>query len=231
MPNPTIEKAYIRIKEGSTSGATGAEKGEVRFQFNPKEYSIKKSASWERKPAKGAKKTSMPEFKGADPRSMSVECFLDACDSPSGDVTKDLETLFRCCTPEGESVGKNKPSPPFVTFGWGKTKGFTAFVKSVNAKYTLFKPDGTPIRAVATIELEEIPTEASNQNPTSGGLPARRTHTVVAGDTLQSVAYREYGNPGLWRALAHGNDIDDPLRLPVGTHLMVPPHEEVSSFA
>ena len=32
------------------------------------------------------------------------------------------------------------------------------------------------------------------QNPTSGGLAAHRTHTVVAGDSLASIAYAEYGD-------------------------------------
>ena len=227
MANPTVQKAYIKLKQGSVSGgAGGGSLGEVQFQFNPKEYSVKKSAKWERKPAKGAKTATMPEFKGADPSTMSIECFLDGTEPPKRDIVKDLETLFKCCKPGEQSLGNNKPSPPFVTFGWGETMSFNAIVKSVNAKYTMFTPDGKPVRAIATVELEELPAEASRQNPTSGGLAARRSHTVVTGDSLQSVAYREYQNPGLWRALAHANDIDDPMRLRIGTHLMVPPPEE-----
>ena len=37
--------------------------------------------------------------------------------------------------------------------------------------------------------------------------------TVVAGDTLASIAYAEYGDPTMWRPLAAFNGIDDPLRL------------------
>ena len=227
-----VVKAYIRLKPPSSGGggaAGGGDLGEVKFQFNPKEYTVKKGASWESKPAKGAKKASMPEFKGAEPRSTSVEIFLDSTDSASGDITKDIETLFKCCTPLEQSVGKNKPSPPFVEFGWGKTKISTAFVKSVSAKYTLFKPDGTPLRAVCTVDLQEIPEDASGQNPTSGGLAARRSHTVVAGDSLASVAYREYGNPALWRGIAAVNGIDDPMRLPTGARLFIPPADEVTA--
>jgi nucleoid-associated protein YgaU len=46
---------------------------------------------------------------------------------------------------------------------------------------------------------------------------------VVAGDTLASVAYAEYGDPNGWRRLAEANDIDDPLRLRDGVVLHVPP--------
>ena len=226
-PASKLEKAYLTLMQPSTSaGGGGGALGEVTFRFNPKEYSIQKSASWESKPAKGAKKTSMPEFKGAEPRSMTVEAFLDSTDPPYPDIVKDIETLFSCCTPVAESVGKNKPSPPFVRFCWGKTMSFTAFMKQVNVKYTLFKPDGAPIRATATLTLQEIPRDTGKQNPTSGGLVPHRVHTVVAGDTLQSVAYREYGNPALWRALAELNGVDDPQRLLPGDRLLVPPSED-----
>ena len=44
-----------------------------------------------------------------------------------------------------------------------------------------------------------------------------------AGDTLHSVAYAEYGNPGFWRVLAEANGVDDPLRIAPGTALLIPP--------
>jgi nucleoid-associated protein YgaU len=40
--------------------------------------------------------------------------------------------------------------------------------------------------------------------------------TVVAGDSLASIAYREYGDPTMWRPLAAFNGIDDPLRAAAG---------------
>lgn len=220
-----LQKAYLTLIQPSTGGG-GGELGRVDFQFNPKEYAISKSANWESKSAKGAKKTTMPEFKGAEPRSMTVEVFLDGTDPSSGAIGEKIEKLFSCCTPLGESVGKNKPSPPFVQFGWGTTTGFTAFVKQVQVKYTLFKPDGTPLRATASLTLQEIPRDKAKQNPTSGGTATMRAHSVVEGDSLHSIAYREYGDPGLWRALAEANGIDDPLRLRVGTRLMVPAEED-----
>jgi nucleoid-associated protein YgaU len=123
-------------------------------------------------------------------------------------------------------VDKNEPSPPFVIFSWGKNVTFTAHVKKVSAKYTLFTDEGLPARAICTVDLEEIPTPQPRQNPTSGGLAARRAHTMVAGDSLPSVASAEYGDPGLWRAIASANGIDDPLRVPNGTNLLIPTLED-----
>jgi len=83
----------------------------------------------------------------------------------------------------------------------------------------------------ASLTLQEIATPESKQNPTSGGLAAQRTHTVVAGDSLASIAYEEYGEAGLWRALAETNRLDDPMRLPAGTSLLVPSPEDASAYA
>ena len=46
---------------------------------------------------------------------------------------------------------------------------------------------------------------------------------MAGADTLQSVAFSEYGDAALWRGLADLNDIDDPFRLRPGTTLMIPP--------
>jgi nucleoid-associated protein YgaU len=81
---------------------------------------------------------------------------------------------------------------------------------------------------VCQVTLEEIPTPIPKQNPTSGALTSHRTTVVTAGDTLQSIAYREYRNPNLWRAIAEANDIDDPLRLPSGTQLLLPAPPEAA---
>ncbi|MYW16669.1 LysM peptidoglycan-binding domain-containing protein, partial [Streptomyces sp. SID2955] len=60
------------------------------------------------------------------------------------------------------------------------------------------------------------------QNPTSGARTARSTHTVVAGDSLAMLAWREYGDPTAWRTIAEANGIDDPMALVPGTELVVP---------
>ncbi len=231
MPTPPApSKAYIELLEPSTEGKGGGRIGRVSFQFNPKEYQIQKSASWETKPARGAQKTAMPEFKGAEPRSMTIECFLDAGED-NKDIVAEIEKLLRCCGPLKTSVTKNTPSPPFVRFCWGSTLEFKAFVKQVSVKYSLFTPEGKPIRATASVTLQEVPDDKDKQNPTSGALAHYSSRTLVAGDSLQSLAYRELGSPNLWRALAATNGIDDPLRMRPGTRLLIPPPEDATALA
>lgn len=69
--------------------------------------------------------------------------------------------------------------------------------------------------------------EFRRQNPTSGSYEVRRSHRTIAGDSLASVAFAEYGDPAAWRALAAFNGIDDPLRMPTGTLLLLPSPDEL----
>jgi nucleoid-associated protein YgaU len=232
---PQLVHAFLEILTPPPSGSADAPAtptGErIEFQFNPKELTLTKTANWKREAAKGAKKSGVPEFLGAAPAKMSVEMFLDATREMDDSVVKAVEKLFSCCVPTDTTRQQQKASPPWVRFHWGPVTGFPAHITTVTVKYTVFAASGLPVRAVCTVQLEEMGGETSGQNPTSGALAARAMRTVVAGDSLASVAYREYGDPARWRVLAEANDIDDPMRLPAGRALLVPALEELDGPA
>jgi nucleoid-associated protein YgaU len=230
---PRLERARLQLHDprpggGNSRDALGPQRGVIEFHFNPRELSLSKGAKWERKPARGAATAGPAEFTGAEPSKLSVEMFLDEAERHDGSVAAAVEQLLACCTPTEESRGRKKASPPVVVFTWGQIVGFPAFITQVGARYTLFAADGTPLRATCTVSMEELSGELPRQNPTSGALSVRRHHVVVAGDSLASLAYREYGDPQLWRALADRNGIDDPLRLPVGRELVLPAAEDLA---
>jgi nucleoid-associated protein YgaU len=223
----SLQKAKLKVFDPTKDGAQGRDRGEIPFQFNPKEVTIQKSAKWERKPAKKAKSAGPPEFSGAEPCKLTVEMFFDASGNQDTSVVTAVEKLFSCCVPTEESRGKDKPTPPLVMLQWGKIASFPAFVTSVSVKYTLFSSDGVPIRAVCSVAMEEMPNEPWRQNPTSGGQSVRRSHRMIDGDSLASLAYTEYGDPGMWRTIARYNGIDDPMRLPSGSVVVFPAAEEL----
>ena len=219
-----LEKACLRVVDGEVSQT------ELRFMFNPTEYTVSKSAKWTRPTTSSAKSATKPEFGGAQPQSVSMEVFFDDFEA-KGDVATRVQTLLDWTKPTTVSVNKKQPSPPILVFEWGQNPalaGFRGYLKTVTAKYTLFKPDGTPLRASAQIAMEEVPTEPQGQNPTSGAIDSRRTHLLGDGDSLHSIAFREYGDPTLWRSLAAYNGIDDPLRVRPGTRIFIPSAAEAA---
>jgi Contractile injection system tube protein len=214
---------------------TPADNGEgLKFSFNPSEYTIAKSATWNRPTTKGAKKAGRPEFQGANAQTLQMEIFLDGY--PSGEVARSVGTLLSWVRPTAASLNKNKPEPPILTFHWGVNpalEGFQAYLKSVSAKYTMFDTHGTPTRATANITLEEAPEnpKKQGQNPTSRSIHGRSVHVLREGESLTSIAYDEYGDAHIWRGLAAFNGIDDPLRIVPGTRILVPTLSEALKLA
>jgi hypothetical protein len=227
-----LKKALLEVHEPSKDGslaAAGPLMYKLDFQFNPKELQLAKQASWKREQAKGNKKASPPQFTGAQPAKLTLELFFDASAKQDNSVVKNVEKLFSLTVPTESSLTSKKASPPWVIFKWGGLAGFIAYVSQVQAKYTLFTTSGLPIRATCQVTLEELSGDAPKQNPTSGGLVPHRVHQVIAGDSLPAIAYDEYGVPGLWRAIADLNHIDDPMRLRPGRRLLLPPLEELAA--
>jgi phage tail-like protein len=97
-----------------------------------------------------------------------------------------------------------------------------AILKSVSVTYTRFTSTSVPSRAVLSLTLQGADVPVPKQNPTSGGPPGGRVHTVIAGDNLQRIATASYGSPSSWRRIAEANDVDDPLRVRNGHPVYLP---------
>jgi hypothetical protein len=224
MSETQTKRGYMETRDGPRE--------RLDCQFNPKQYSISTSSTWTREPAKGAPKSSPPEFVGANPWSLQMELFFDGWDAPSPrDVSLDVQKLLSWCKPTDESLKKKVPRPPVVVFHWGTTPEFEAYLKSVNATFTMFTPEGMPVRATANITLEQIPPKNPKGNPTSGGIVGRSSHLVSDGDSLHSIAFQQLGDATYWRAVAVVNGIDDPLRLRPGTRLLLPDPDEAAELS
>ncbi len=198
--------------------------GPIECMFNPTEYRLTQTLNVTRYRTK-SKHGGTAEFAGTNAMSLTAQLFFDDFASAKGDVTPKISTLLSWTKATEDSLRPgNSPCPPLVKFVWGNKQldDFSGYLKSVIVNYTVFRTDGTPVQAKVDITLEGQPDPIGAQNPTSHAANSRRTHTMIEGDTLQSVAYQELGKPAYWRAIAELNGIDDPLRLPAGTALLIP---------
>ncbi|MDH6577880.1 LysM peptidoglycan-binding domain-containing protein [Kitasatospora sp. MAP5-34] len=209
----------------------GAALGAVTFQFNPSQLALSKSAGWVAHQARSAEQVGVPEFTGALPRRLNVELFLDGTATHDTAVQKGVETLLSWCAPTARSISAKAPCAPRVKFAWGSfaSVSFFGYLEDVSATYSLFDTDGTPLRATCTVQLTEAGDPTPRQNPTSGTLTVRRVHRLVSGDSLELLAYREYGDATAWRLIAEANGIDDPQRLRPGTEILVPGADEAGA--
>jgi hypothetical protein len=199
---------------------------ELACQFNPETVQRSKTAYWRENPTRGASKQPRPQFIGTGSERLTVRLLFDSFDSLGAlgmTVSVVVEILLGWLTVPQSAQGQATPQPPTVTFLWGSSIHFEGTLQQVSVQYVMFNPEGLPLRAYVTITLVAIPDDPLGTNPTSGGIPGRTSTQLREGDTLASIAYAQYGDPNLWRAIAIANEIDDPARVTIGTRLLVPP--------
>jgi hypothetical protein len=213
---------------------TGSDGTRLDCQFNPTTLRVRKNSMWHAFPTRGARWGPRPQFVGTGPEVLSATLLFDGFDTLGG-TSRPVAAVaaqlldWTCVSPD--SYDAATPQPPMVTFRWGTGVSLTGFLRAVDIQYTMFGADGTPLRATADISLQRVPEEPRPTNPTSGGVSGRRSALFADGDSLPSIAYREYGDPNLWRALAVANGIEDPCRVPTGSRLLVPPRARAAELA
>lgn len=203
----------------------------LQFHYNPTTVSVTKMVRFSSRGQRSARGAPTEDYTGGRPATLSMKLLFDATDDFVRSVPKAIETLMDWAVPTKESHDNSTPDPPVLVLQWGAESYFPCRIKRLRIRYTLFNTAGTPIRATADVSMTEVPDEPKGQNPTSGGITGRRSVVLDAGDTLPAVAYREYGNPNLWRALAEANGVDDPLRLRPGTPLLVPSRSDATRLS
>jgi nucleoid-associated protein YgaU len=208
-----VQKASLRIEDGE----------KLDCLFNPKDFSVTKSNSWESKAAPG-KTAAKPTFGGGQPRELTLQLLFDATLLTPQVSVKDVSAkLFDAMNAsKNEGGAKNKSRPPTLTFTWGAFS-FEGVTKSLTVQYQLFRADGEPIRADVKLALMQWDVDGpKGQNPTTRSSGALGSHVVRDGDSLPSIAYRVYGDATRWRVIASANGIDDPLKLRSGRALSLP---------
>lgn len=113
--------------------------------------------------------------------------------------------------------------PPYVQIQWGVLM-YNCRLTRMTINFKLFKPDGTPLRAEADCTFQGVINEeklTAIKNPLSPDL----THvkTVVEGETLPLLCFREYGDSKYYYQVAKLNGLTDFKQLKPGMKLIFPP--------
>jgi hypothetical protein len=205
----------------------------INFPYNPEKFQITHSAKWgsiTHPSADGPVK----QFQGVSTQAVTVMIMLDqfSVPPPLMPITAIIQQIKMFLLPTELSKTMGYAKAATVVFGWGPNIIMDqAIITKVVVEYQRFLL-GMPVRANVQVTLEAVPLPSplGGTNPTSGGVSTRRMHTVTEGDTLASVAYREYRDPNKWRVLAEANGIDDPMRIKPGTDLIVPSPKDVDAY-
>jgi nucleoid-associated protein YgaU len=194
--------------------------------FNPTEYTVAKNNSWQAKKVVG-KNVPQLDFTGGQSKTLKMKLFFDVAEQDDADVRTSVDKLWNLVMIDEtrKNPKTQKARPPLCLFQWGPNWEFTAAITALSVNYTLFKEDGTPVRATADATFQEAEDSSAKKgtNPTSYSEPGHRRRVVRPRDTLAIIAFEEYGDSGQWRLIAQANQMDDPMALSPGQVLAIPP--------
>jgi hypothetical protein len=209
---------------------------EYDIQYNPTELTFDKQVQLAEIGVPGLD-APIQQFVRGNAEKLTLELFCDTTDQGTGidakSVTNETDKFYQLV-----KIVPKLHAPPVVTFywhhefsgnrvghAWGnhRRRSFTGVAESVRQRFTMFSPEGVPLRATVTLILREWrPAELQlfELNPES---PDRtHQHQLGSGESLSALAARYYNRAADWRPIAAGNAIEDPRRLKPGTTLSIP---------
>lgn len=224
--------AYTDISFG-----TKAEGLEYDVLINPESYALTYGTEVNQQSAQGSSE-SITSFSKRSPQSLSFKFLFDGtgvikrggggllsglavpglpADKP--DVVQDFEKF--------KSVVYNfdgtTHQPRYVQLQWGPLL-YNCQMTRMTLTFKLFNPDGSPLRAEADCTFQGVIDEtklAAIENRQSPDLTHIRT--VIEGDTLPLMCYKEYGDSKYYYQVARYNNLSDFKKLAAGTKIIFPP--------
>jgi hypothetical protein len=209
----------------------------LEVQYNPTEIGSTKGAQIAEIAIPGIDSPVLQFVRGQN-ETVSLELFFDSTEDGTGagatSVTEKTNRFYALVKMSGRDH-----APPRCRLVWGaefpglvnnqgevsaKRSAFDCVVESVSQTFSLFNPEGVPLRATLSVSLREyktLRTQLEQLNLQTAD--HTRVHTVVRGETLPKIAHSYYGDPARWRLIAAANDLHHPRSLEPGSLLQLPP--------
>jgi nucleoid-associated protein YgaU len=226
-----FQRCYFQRLSPDLKAGTGPK---LYAQFNPTDLQFQKQAQIAEIAIPGLD-SPLLQFVRLGNEKIALELFFDTTDTGMDDSAKSV-TLLTDPFYELLKIDSDAHAPPRVIFGWGdafpgggiKDKkqarhDFRCIIESCTQHFTVFAPNGTPLRAKLSVGLREYKTledQVAQLNLQSADVT--KSYVVKSGDTLPKIAYQSYSDPAAWRAIADANGILDPTVLIPGSVLALP---------
>lgn len=206
-----IKMALHGFKDETFATQTGV----FNMQVNPSSLKLNKSTNYSSTNVPG--QTDQLILDRPKASSLSFDFVLDdtgvipdAENLPINNKIKNLEAILY--EVKGESH-----EPNYIKAVWG-TFSFQGRLTSLNYDYSLFKPDGSPLRVKISVTIEGNRKETDLKSP-----DLSRVITVKSGDTLPLLCKEFYDDPSYCYDVAKVNNLTTFRDIKPGTRLLFPP--------
>lgn len=157
------------------------------------------------------------------PGCLTLALVFDGTGAVPGMPKKSVAVQIRELRRIGMTLKKRRTN--YLVLSWG-TLRFKCRLKSLDVNYTLFNPDGTPLRAKVDANFESVNATAPG---TKDSAPADSGSYVAVspGDDLGAMCAEIYGDPAKLVDVAHANGLDSFRALATQDVLYFPPASEL----
>jgi hypothetical protein len=172
-----------------------------------------------------APNTSAPsqKYKSTPVEKLNFDIVIDCTgivDSKRVDMNQEISSLESIIYTYNGKIHR----PNFVKVQWGKSLVFKGVLKSMDTSYTLFKPDGSPLRAKLSLGFSEYISPQSVEELDAKKSPDI-THliSVVEGNTLPQLCKQTWNDDSYYIQVAQYNELNKFRNLKGGQKLIFPP--------
>lgn len=212
-----IKLKIIQYQEDRFENPTGID---MDIPVNPSNYKRNVSIEYNEEQEQGTQGNN-PTYSRTPPEEMQFDFVFDNSGVLAG--SREVDEQISEFKKLAYSVDGDIHRPNFLKILWGSLS-FNCILKSLTINYTLFKPDGTPVRAMLNatflnvVEEERRAVEQGNNSPDL-------THIRYSkeGDTLALLTYKIYKNACLFPQVARFNGLTNLRKLKPNTRIVFPP--------
>lgn len=222
----------FRIESWSTiqRDQSGERPRTFRALINPDEFTINYTIEQDTRSPLGSI-GSVGKFLRVQPLELSVKLLLDGTGAMGVriDVAEEIRRFYQAVGYDG--VGHRTR---YLRITWGRLTLMRnepdlldCCLKTASIQYKLFKPDGSPLRAVINATFVEVKDyEQQEQERADSSPDLTHVRVVQDGDTLPGMTYRIYGDIRYYLEVARVNGLTDFRNLQPGTQLFFPPFDK-----
>jgi hypothetical protein len=169
--------------------------------------------------------SSSPEqkYKSTPSDNLSFDLVIDCTgivDAKRTDLAKEIKVLEDIIFTYNGKIHR----PNYVKIQWGANIIFFSVLKTFNTTYTLFKPDGSPLRAKVSLSFGEY-TSSKKRNQEEKKSSPDLTHLIeaVEGESLPQLCNKVWNSPYYYTQVAKYNGLNKFRHLKGGQQLIFPP--------
>src|SRR5258705_3693126 len=193
--------------------------------FNPNTYSQKYEVVYHAR--QGAGDTGSPQVFGKiKPQEYTFELLFDGTGTAIArkEVRTELDKFLTVAGRHDSEIHR----PMYLRLSWGPLIS-RCVLKSADIIFTLFKPDGSPLRArVRAVFSENVEDTLRVAEERRNSPDLTHVHTVKSGEHLSQLADKYYGDASRYLQVADFNKLANFRRLEPGQQIVFPPILDVT---